>query len=93
MPPESTCAPLCGASKAYGKYDKPWRHEPQCPVRVAWEVEKGLLKKREFEGVVKLTWYGDECGIEVDDDSVDEHLIALEGKRVRITVEVLPGDL
>jgi hypothetical protein len=34
------CAPLCGASKAYGRFDKPWLHEPECPVRIAWERER-----------------------------------------------------
>lgn len=34
------CAPLCGASKAYGRYDQPWKHEPECPVRLAWEASK-----------------------------------------------------
>jgi hypothetical protein len=42
-PPE--CAPLCGASKAYGRFDQPWKHEPECPVRLAWEAEKVLQKK------------------------------------------------
>lgn len=36
------CVPLCGASKAYGRYDQPWKHEPQCPVRMAWEAAKGI---------------------------------------------------
>jgi hypothetical protein len=32
---EPVCAPLCGASKAYGRYHRWWHHEPQCPVRMA----------------------------------------------------------
>ncbi len=36
----SNCVPLCGASKAYGRFDKPWLHEPQCPVRMEWEVTR-----------------------------------------------------
>jgi len=34
------CVPLCGASKAYGRFDEPWKHEPQCPVRMAWEATR-----------------------------------------------------
>ena len=37
---EPVCVPLCGAAKAYGRFDKPWHHEPYCPVRMAWEVER-----------------------------------------------------
>ena len=25
------CAPLCGASKAYGRYVKWWQHDHRCP--------------------------------------------------------------
>lgn len=31
------CAPLCGAAKAYGRFDQPWKHEAACPVRQEWE--------------------------------------------------------
>ena len=34
------CAPLCAASKAYGRFDKPWLHEPECPVRLEWEASR-----------------------------------------------------
>jgi len=34
------CVPLCGASKAYGRFDQPWKHEPECPVRIAWKAER-----------------------------------------------------
>ncbi len=37
---EPRCVPLCGASKAYGRFVKPWQHERLCPVRVAWEAER-----------------------------------------------------
>ena len=47
-----------------------------------------VANEREFRGVVKLTWYGSECNIDVGDDCIDEYLIDLEGKRVRVTVEV-----
>lgn len=40
MSEEPRCVPLCGASKAYGRYDQPWKHEPECPVRIAWEISK-----------------------------------------------------
>lgn len=33
----AVCAPLCGASKAYGRFDAPWKHELQCPVRQEWD--------------------------------------------------------
>lgn len=37
---EVVCSPLCAASKAYGRFDKPWLHELECPVRIAWENER-----------------------------------------------------
>lgn len=36
------CAPLCGASQAYGRFDKPWYHEQQCPVRIEWEKKRAV---------------------------------------------------
>lgn len=30
---ECTCSPLCGATKAYGRFAKWWQHEPECPER------------------------------------------------------------
>lgn len=33
----SECVPLCGAARAYGRSDAPWKHEPECPVRLEWE--------------------------------------------------------
>ena len=44
VPNAPRCAPLCGASKAYGKYDQPWKHEPECPVRLAWHAQLRLDK-------------------------------------------------
>lgn len=35
------CSPLCGASKAYGRSDEPWKHESLCPVHQAWDIERG----------------------------------------------------
>jgi hypothetical protein len=48
------CSPLCGASKAYGRYDRPWKHEPECPVRIAWKQETGTGEEghRRIEDVV-----------------------------------------
>ena len=45
MKPKPVCSPLCGASKAYGRFDKPWLHEPECPVRLAWEQERQKPKR------------------------------------------------
>ncbi len=39
----AVCSPLCSASKAYGRFAKPWQHEPQCPVRMAWAAEKDVI--------------------------------------------------
>jgi hypothetical protein len=30
--PEPRCSPLCGAEKAYGRFVKPWHHDPRCPA-------------------------------------------------------------
>lgn len=49
--------------------------------------------EQHYEGVVRLTWYGDECDIDIGEigtTCISEELIELEGKRVRVTVEVLP---
>lgn len=40
----TNCSPLCGASKAYGRFDQPWKHEPQCPVRLEWEAAKAAVQ-------------------------------------------------
>lgn len=37
---EPRCSPLCGASKAYGRFDTAWKHESECPVRLAWEAAR-----------------------------------------------------
>jgi hypothetical protein len=47
---EPECVPLCGASKAYGRFDQPWKHEPECPVRQAWEAERAAAGGAEKEG-------------------------------------------
>jgi hypothetical protein len=31
--PEDECVPLCGASKAYGRFVKSWHHDSRCPAR------------------------------------------------------------
>ena len=33
MPDDRNCVPLCGASRAYGRFAKWWQHEPQRPAR------------------------------------------------------------
>lgn len=42
---QPVCSPLCGASKAYGRFDQPWKHEPECPVRIAWEKQKEAARE------------------------------------------------
>lgn len=37
---DPVCAPLCGAAKAYGRFDQPWKHDSLCPVRLAWIAER-----------------------------------------------------
>lgn len=48
----------------------------------------GVSDRHTFEGVVRLTWYGDECNIDIGDDCIDAFLIEREGKRVRVEIEV-----
>ena len=43
---QPVCSPLCGASKAYGRFDQPWKHEPQCPVRIEWEKQKEAARDK-----------------------------------------------
>ena len=51
---EPTCSPLCGASKAYGRFDQPWKHEPECPVRIAWEAERSRLPSYDVTDLVRF---------------------------------------
>jgi hypothetical protein len=43
--PTVICAPLCGAAKAYGRFDKPWLHDPECLVRQAWDRQRAALRE------------------------------------------------
>jgi|ERR1035437_3916908 hypothetical protein len=57
---QATCSPLCGASKAYGRFnDAPWKHEPQCPMRVAWDRERrGYLTHSDYLGGLVCSRHG-----------------------------------
>lgn len=38
------CSPLCGATKAYGRYARWWHHEPECPIRLAYRAAQRIAK-------------------------------------------------
>lgn len=52
------CAPLCGASKAYGRFDKPWKHEHLCPVWIEWDAQRKYADYLEADATIPDRYCG-----------------------------------